>query len=1049
MSNEPSPSSETSPQPLAFYGDQQRIMVIFYWFIGLMLVSLLAGIAILLSNNNVLQAILVGFSALPVLLAIYIVRRKKFEGAATLLALSMIVTMTLLATSGQGVHNITIIGFPAVLIVASLVMRKRVMAFLTLFCIACVAWLVFGDTSGLYSPNQFTHSVPGDFFSVSLILIATAVMVRLITESLFRSNRRLQKELTERQQAEQALLWQAHEMSLLYRFGLSLATGQELESALKALKDDITQLVQADAFFVAIYDESTGIVSYPIALDVGQPLNEPPRDLRKSPGLTGAVIFGGKTIYLPDLLAPEMQEKYRPVNTHAVELHTFLGVPLISRERVIGMLSVQSRQVDAYSTEQIQLVENLAVQAALAIDKANLLEQLKHELAERKQAEEARSVAEARYRVLVEQIPAITYVDIADGSALSSFVSPQIESMLGIPREEWLQGDLNYWANLIHPDDRERVISAYKRTVETGQPFNEEYRILPPDGRIVWIEDHAAILKDAADQSASLHGLMFDISERKKAEETIRQANLVVENSPVVLFRWKAAEGWPVELVSNNVSQFGYTPQELLSGAIPYAAMIHPDDLERVAREVREYSASGVEHFQQEYRIVTSDGQVRWTDDRTVVVRDAEGKITHYQGIVMDISERKRAEQFQLASHQIAEAALTQNLPEFYQSVYAIVSPLIPVRNFYITLYDSANDTFSTPFLVDEFDSRWPPYHPGKGLGAYVLRTGQPLLTTPESFAEMERLGLVEIISRRMVEWLGVPLKTRQGKIIGVMAAQNYSGRPRLDKSHMDLLMFVSVQVAMAIERMQVEAERERLISELTAKNNELERFTYTVSHDLKSPLITIRGFLGYLEEDALGGNIERLREDIQRITNASTKMYKLLDELLILSRIGRIINPPVTVRFEEIAREALGMVEGRLRQRRIEVRIEPDLPTVHGDRPRLVEVVQNLADNAAKFMGKQSEPRIEVGQRGVDADGKPILFVRDNGIGFEPQYQEKIFGLFNKLDSQTEGTGVGLTLVKRIIEVHGGRIWVESEPGKGSTFFFTLPRGPEPEAGA
>jgi signal transduction histidine kinase len=122
-------------------------------------------------------------------------------------------------------------------------------------------------------------------------------------------------------------------------------------------------------------------------------------------------------------------------------------------------------------------------------------------------------------------------------------------------------------------------------------------------------------------------------------------------------------------------------------------------------------------------------------------------------------------------------------------------------------------------------------------------------------------------------------------------------------------------------------------------------------------------------------------------------------------------------------------------------VDIAPDLPTVYGDRARLVEVVQNLVDNACKFMGDQPAPRIEIGTSGTDTEGNPIFFVRDNGIGIEPQYHERVFGLFNKLDAQSEGTGVGLALVKRIIEVHGGRIWIESEgAGRGATMCFTLP---------
>lgn len=125
--------------------------------------------------------------------------------------------------------------------------------------------------------------------------------------------------------------------------------------------------------------------------------------------------------------------------------------------------------------------------------------------------------------------------------------------------------------------------------------------------------------------------------------------------------------------------------------------------------------------------------------------------------------------------------------------------------------------------------------------------------------------------------------------------------------------------------------------------------------------------------------------------------------------------------------------------ERGISVHIDANLPCVHGDRPRLVEVLQNLLDNAAKFMGDQNEPRIDIGQNGEE-EGKPIFYVRDNGMGVSPDHHERIFGLFNKLDPRTDGTGVGLALVKRIIEVHGGRIWIESETGRGSTFFFTLP---------
>lgn len=240
-------------------------------------------------------------------------------------------------------------------------------------------------------------------------------------------------------------------------------------------------------------------------------------------------------------------------------------------------------------------------------------------------------------------------------------------------------------------------------------------------------------------------------------------------------------------------------------------------------------------------------------------------------------------------------------------------------------------------------------------------------------------------------------------------------------------------------ERKRIEAEREKIIRELESKNAELERFTYTVSHDLKSPLITIGGFIGLLEEDSRSGDWARFETDLHRIREAKDKMHRLLNELLELSRIGRLMNAPVVTAFGEIVKDALALTHGRLAAANIQVDVAQNLPAVRGDRPRLLEVLQNLIDNAAKFMGNQPHPRIEIGIR--QQGQETVFFVRDNGVGIDPAFHNKIFGLFDKLDPRSDGTGVGLALVKRIVEIHGGRIWVESEGnGMGTTVYFTLP---------
>ncbi len=247
-------------------------------------------------------------------------------------------------------------------------------------------------------------------------------------------------------------------------------------------------------------------------------------------------------------------------------------------------------------------------------------------------------------------------------------------------------------------------------------------------------------------------------------------------------------------------------------------------------------------------------------------------------------------------------------------------------------------------------------------------------------------------------------------------------------------------------ERKQMEAEREALAKQLEQKNAELEKFTYTVSHDLKSPLITIKGFLGLVEQDLAKGDAAQLKSDMARIGNAADKMKHLLDDLLELSRIGRIANPPEEVSLVALAGEALDLLAGPISQRNVRVAIDPDLPSAVGDRPRLLQVLENLIDNAVSFMGDQTNPRIEVG--GWRSGDEVTCFVADNGVGVDPRYHAKVFGLFEKLDQTSKGTGVGLAIVKRIIENHGGRIWVESEgQGKGARFCFTLPARGLPRA--
>lgn len=251
------------------------------------------------------------------------------------------------------------------------------------------------------------------------------------------------------------------------------------------------------------------------------------------------------------------------------------------------------------------------------------------------------------------------------------------------------------------------------------------------------------------------------------------------------------------------------------------------------------------------------------------------------------------------------------------------------------------------------------------------------------------------------------------------------------------LVHFVGIQKDVTA-RIHADLEREELITELKGKNAELEQFAYAVSHDLRSPLVTIQGFLKPLQQSAAEGDIESHEADLDRIRRAVVRMAQLLNDVMELSRIGRVVNPQSDVSLGELAKQALESCRGTI-STNVQIEIADDLPIVCCDRTRMLTVLQNLIENALKFTSDEPIPRVEVGVRRDNAE--QVCFVRDNGIGIASDHRTRVFRLFEQLDKHVSGSGIGLALTKRIIEMHGGRIWVESEgSGRGSTLCFVLP---------
>jgi PAS domain S-box-containing protein len=513
--------------------------------------------------------------------------------------------------------------------------------------------------------------------------------------------------------------------------------------------------------------------------------------------------------------------------------------------------------------------------------------------------------------------------------------------------------------------------------------------------------------------------------------------------------------GYPAEEMSSSLWNSIVKEAKLL-GELSNRSEEEADDL---------MQAGKLNKWRCDYRILTRDGQNRWVNDSAIELFDEFGRPYASIGIMQDITDRKEIEADLRHRESILEAITyfaeqflkTSNWHENINNVLKRLGMEFIASHSYLferytdaegNVVNSLRYEWVAPGQQPDIDNpeyqNVPTYKTGFESYYQTLDKGEPFIGSSSTFTDIEKEKLHNFGIRAMLEIRIIV----NGQHWGTIGLDEMAKDRDWTAIEVDVIKVAANVLGAAIQRqqdekaLQLELEtRKTLIDELELKNKELNDFTYTVSHDLKSPLVTINGFLGYLEKDILAGNAERIKSDTQRIQDAVKKMQRLLNELLELSRIGRIINAPEIIPFKSIVEDALELVHGQLESHKVAVKlsIPYDAPIIFGDKPRLVEALQNLIDNAAKYMGEQKSPVIEIGSIMGKAN-ELIFFVRDNGMGIAPEYHERIFGLFNKLDAKSEGTGIGLALVKKIIDIHSGKIWVESESGMGSTFYFTMP---------
>jgi PAS domain S-box-containing protein len=451
----------------------------------------------------------------------------------------------------------------------------------------------------------------------------------------------------------------------------------------------------------------------------------------------------------------------------------------------------------------------------------------------------------------------------------------------------------------------------------------------------------------------------------------------------------------------------GYTRDELI--AETFQDITHPDDLDADLVQARQVLAGEIQTYSMEKRYLRKDGRIVWINLTVSLVRKADGRADYFIAVAEDIDARRHAEsRLRHSETLLTEAQRMAHLGSFeWDAASGELQWSDELYRIYGVTPQEFTPTFETFLACLHPEDR----ERVQSMALRALEDGMPI--------KYEERVLRPSGEVRLVATEVSPVKGDDGRVLRLIGACH------------DIT-----------ERKQAETERERLLNELTVRNVEMEAFIYTISHDLKSPLITIGGFSTLLEKDIVHGDRAAVTDSLAEIKKAVNLMQAHISDLLLLSRTGRVSAERTDVPLAALLDEIIGQFGRRLADENARLIIAPDLPLIRADRKGMVRVFTNLIDNALKYRHPGIATCIDIGW--LREEGELKLFVRDNGIGIRPEYHERIFGLFQRAHTQVEGTGVGLAISKRVIEVHGGRMWVESKPDSGSTFWIGLPRSLE-----
>jgi PAS domain S-box-containing protein len=689
------------------------------------------------------------------------------------------------------------------------------------------------------------------------------------------------------------------------------------------------------------------------------------------------------------------------------------------------------------------------------------------------QAEARLRTAEARYQTLVEQIPAVTFmVDLGDGKN-EIYVSPHIETLLGFTQAEWLE-DPFLWYQQLHPDDRALWIEEFARGCRTGGPFRCECRFLARDARVVWVRGEARLIKDELGRPLFLQGVAFDITESKRAQEVLlRQAVRTTEERYRDVVQGIGAIFWEADastlrftFVSPQAEQIlGVPAERWLAEPEFWLTLIHPDDRQRVAADWRASARDGVDRAV-EYRAITATGDPIWLQNRVHVVRDEAGRPRQLLGLILDVSDRKRADEERVRlldrEQEARVEAETLNLIgrrlaadlDLQKVVQAVVDAGGALTGaqcgaFFYRAEDERGESYMLyalsgapreafeKFAIPGNTALFEPTFRGEGIIRLDDVRVDPRYGMNAPFTGMP-LGQLPVTS-----YLAVPVVSRSRDVLGGL----FFGHPepgRFTERHERMLGGLAAQAAVAMDnaRLYKAADEARRVAE--EANRAKDEFLATLSHELRTPLTAILGWARIL----LSGRFDtsQLSQAIAVIERNASAQAQLIEDLLDVSRIivGKLqLNTRPIENLEPLVEAIVDSFRPAAQAKQIDLATKIDrlAGPIEGDRDRLQQVVWNLLSNAIKFTPPGGRVEVRCERREAEIE----LRVSDTGKGISAAFLPHLFDRFAQADSTAtrahRGLGLGLAIVRHLVELHGGTVHAASRgEGQGSTFTVRLP---------